>query len=79
LCRLNSFDALSLGLFTDTIYFDGFSFNGDDPAGRALGRFALQLRAHVVQQGGTVPEPGTILMTLLALAAMRLAQRRRLH
>jgi hypothetical protein len=73
-----NFGPLALGQVSDTIFFDGLSFNADDLAGRALGRYALQLRANVVQ-GGTVPEPGTLAMLLLALAAMRLAQGRRMR
>ena len=73
------FDPQTLGLFTDTLFFDGLSFNADDLAGRSLARLTLQLRANVIQQGGSVPEPGTLAMILLALMTAMVAKRRRMH
>jgi hypothetical protein len=71
-----TYDPLSLGAFSDTIYFDGFSFNSSDPNGAALSRFTLNLYANVVQQGGSAPEPGTIAMILLAAGLAYGARRR---
>lgn len=71
------FDPITLGLYSDTIVFNGFSFNTSDPAGRALAAYTLLIRANVIESGGTVPEPGSLAMVLLALAAALAAQRRR--
>jgi hypothetical protein len=71
-----SFDPLSLGAYTDTIYFDGLSFNSSDTNGQALSRLALALRANVIEQGGgTVPEPGTLALILLSLTGAALGGR----
>jgi hypothetical protein len=68
-----SFIASQLGWFEDVIAFNGFSFNASDPDGIAQLR-RLIIRAQVVDAtgGGTVPEPGTLaLLVLAALAAAR--------
>ena len=67
-----------LGLFTDTIVFNGVGTNASDTVGLAQTRM-LTIRANVVAApppGGTVPEPST-LAPLLAAAAAGWAARRR--
>ena len=69
--------ATSLGLFSDTVVFNGRGTNSSDPVGLAQAR-QLLIRANVVQAGGggNVPEPGTLAL-LLAAAAAALVTRRR--
>ena len=64
-----------LGLFEDTIAFNGFSYNDSDPAGLAQSR-NLQIRVNVID-GNAVPAPGTVLLVLLGLLAMRQSPRRK--
>ena len=71
-----SYQALMLGLFTDTIAFDGFSTNASDPAGIAQHR-TLVINANVINASNTVPEPGTLALLLVAAAGAVLARRRR--
>ena len=71
-----SYLASVLGLFTDTIDFDGFSTNASDPTGIAQSR-QLIIKANVINQGNQVPEPGTLALLLLAAAGAVLARRRR--
>ena len=67
----------ALGLFTDTIIFNGFGTNASDPLGLAQTR-QLTIRANVINRvpPGTVPEPGTLALLLGAAAAAGLARRR---
>jgi hypothetical protein len=69
-------NAASLGQFQDTIAFDGFGYNASDPAGLAQSR-NLVIRANVVDGNNQVPEPRTMALVLVALAAMGLVRRRR--
>jgi hypothetical protein len=71
-----SFDARSLGSFEDVITLSGFSFNASDPDGIRLGR-TLTIRATVIDQDGTVPEPGTLSLMLLVGLFAAVAQRHR--
>jgi hypothetical protein len=67
----------SLGLFTDTIVFNGLGTNASDTTGLAQTR-TLTIRANVISgttPPGNVPEPGTLAL-LLAAAAAGLAARR---
>lgn len=66
-----------LGLFTDTIVFNGVGTNASDPLGLAQTR-QLIIRANVVQGGGggNVPEPGTLALLLGAAAAAAASRRR---
>ena len=67
----------ALGLFSDTIVFNGFGTNASDPLGLAQTR-QLTIRANVINgvPPGTVPEPGTLALLLGAAAAGLLARRR---
>ena len=67
----------ALGLFSDTIVFNGFGTNASDPLGLAQTR-QLTIRANVINSvpPGTVPEPGTLALLLGAAAAAGLARRR---
>ncbi|MEF8720319.1 MAG: choice-of-anchor D domain-containing protein [Candidatus Accumulibacter necessarius] len=69
--------AAAVGDFSDTIVFNGVGTNASDPQGLAQSR-KLFIRANVIQDGGggTVPEPGTFLLLLMALAGMLLQGRR---
>jgi hypothetical protein len=69
--------ANSLGAFAQSIFFNGFSVNASDPNG--IGRnIELVLRGNVVGGGGgTVPEPGSLSLVLLAVAAAGWSVRRR--
>jgi len=67
----------ALGLFTDTVVFNGRGTNASDPTGLAQTR-NLTIRANVV---GTlppspVPEPGTLALLLAAAGVGLLARRR---
>jgi hypothetical protein len=70
-----SFDALTEGLFTGSFVFSGTSHNSFQ-SDLALADITVLLRANVIQQGGTVPEPGTITIVLLG-AGLAFAARRR--
>ena len=61
------FMATQLGQFEDTITFNGLSFNASDPNGLSLIR-SLQIVATVFDPNGngTVPEPGTLALLMLA-------------
>ena len=61
-----NFTAAGLGIVEDTIVFNGFGYNASDPNGLAQSRNLL-IRAKVIDQGGTVPEPGTLLLVMLGL------------
>jgi hypothetical protein len=63
------FTSSALGLFEDTIAFNGFSYNDSDPNGIAQSRNLL-VRVNVID-GNSVPAPGTVLLVLLGLLAMR--------
>ena len=68
---------VSAGLFEDLIAFNWTSFNGSGPDLDFTS--TLRIRANVVTPGGTVPEPATIALILMALAATMLVKRRRMH
>jgi hypothetical protein len=68
--------AAALGLYTDTIVFNGLGTNAADPTGLAQAR-QLLIRANVVQGGSNVPEPGTFALLAAAAAAGLVAGRRR--
>ncbi len=72
------FDADRLGSFQDTVVFNGFSYNDSDPTGLSQVR-SLTIRANVFDPngGGTVPEPGTL--ALLLMATLALLRSRRSH
>jgi hypothetical protein len=70
-----SYLATEVGLFRDTIDFSGFSTNASDPDGIAQKR-QLIILANVVDNSGTVPEPGTLLLLAMSLAGMLLQRRR---
>ncbi|MCB1687956.1 MAG: choice-of-anchor D domain-containing protein [Halioglobus sp.] len=63
------FTAIGLGLFEDTVAFNGFGYNDSDPNGLAQSRNLL-VRINVID-GNSVPAPGTVLLVLLGLLAMR--------
>ena len=67
----------ALGLFSDTIVFNGAGTNASDPLGLAQAR-QLVIRANVIQGGGggNVPEPGTLALLLSAAAAAVVSKRR---
>ena len=71
-----SYLASALGMFTDTIAFDGFSTNASDLTGIAQRR-QLIINANVINASNSVPEPGTLALLLLAAAGAALARRRR--
>ena len=69
--------ANSLGAFTQSIFFNGFSFNASDTSGISQ-NIQLVLRGNVIGGGGgTVPEPGSLSLVLLAVAAAGWSVRRR--
>ena len=72
-----SYLASALGLFTDSVDFDGFSTNTSDPAGIAQHR-QLIIKANVINRGNQVPEPGTRVLLLLAAASAYVVRRRRI-
>ena len=69
-----SYLALALGLFTDSVDFDGFSTNTSDPTGIAQHR-QLIIKANVINRGNQVPEPGTLVLLILALAGLGYSRR----
>ena len=71
-----SYLASALGMFTDTVGFDGFSTNASDPMGIGQHR-TLVINANVINVSNSVPEPGTLALLLLAAAGAVLARRRR--
>ena len=71
-----SYFASMVGMFTDTIAFDGFSTNASDLTGIAQRR-QLIINANVINASNSVPEPGTLALLLLAAAGAALARRRR--
>jgi hypothetical protein len=64
------FSSTGIGLFEDTIALNALSYNDSDPDGLAQSR-TLQIRANVIDGNTTVPTPGTMLLVLLGLLAMR--------
>ncbi len=60
--------AAAVGLYTDSIVFNGLGTNASDPRGLAQAR-TLLIKANVVQGGTQVPEPGTFALLLAAVAA----------
>jgi hypothetical protein len=60
-----TYNAIGSGLVEDSILFTGFSTNASDPTGIQQTR-TLLIRANVFEGGGTVPEPGTLALLLLA-------------
>jgi hypothetical protein len=61
-----AFGATKLGMFEDTIVFNGFGYNASDPTGLAQSR-SLLIRANVVDGSSAVPEPGTVGLAGLAM------------
>ncbi|MDP1646883.1 MAG: choice-of-anchor D domain-containing protein, partial [Rubrivivax sp.] len=72
------FFAAALGLSEDVITFNGFGTNASDTTGLAQSR-QLVIRANVVNPGGggTVPEPGTLALLVMAASAAFVTRRRR--
>ena len=70
-----SFLASGLGMFTDTVGFDGFSTNASGPA--LAQHRTLIINANVINASNSVPEPGTLALLLMAAAGAALARRRR--
>ena len=70
--------ASSVGAFTQSIFFNGFSVNASDLGGISQ-NIRLVLRGNVLGSGGggTVPEPGSLSLVLLAVAAAGWSVRRR--
>jgi hypothetical protein len=71
------FSATQLGSFQDEVHFRGFSYNASDPDGLTQDR-RLLIRASVFDPnggGGSVPEPGTLALLVLAALAGRRATR----
>jgi hypothetical protein len=60
--------AAAVGLYTDSIVFNGLGTNASDPQGLAQAR-TLLIKANVVQGGTQVPEPGTFALLMAAIAA----------
>ena len=73
-----SFTASALGLISDTVVFNGRGTNASDPSGRAQTR-TLIIRGNVINVGGTVPEPGTLALLLVAALGAAVARRRQAH
>lgn len=65
--------APAVGLFQDTVEFNGFSANASAPYGIAQNR-RLIILANVYDNNGTVPEPGALL--LMAMAGLVLQHHR---
>ena len=71
------FFAGSLGAVSDEVIFNGRGTNASDPNGLAQVR-RLIIRANVItDNGGTVPEPGSLMLVLAAAVAALIARRRR--
>ena len=73
-----SWAANALGSVQDTIVFNGRGTNASDPTGLAQTR-RLTIHANVINAGGTVPEPGTLALILLAALGAFVARRRQAH
>ncbi len=70
-----NFNALTLGLYTDAIEFNGLGTNASDLTGLEQSR-RLLIRANVTDVG-TVPEPGTLTLALAAVVVGTVVRRRR--
>jgi hypothetical protein len=70
-----TFDAL--GLFEDVVTLNWRSVNGVGPD--LAFASTLRIRANVIDGGGSVPEPGTWALLVLALALLALVRRRPMH
>ena len=74
-----SYLAAQLGLYEDTVVFNGRGTNASDAVGRPQTR-NLIIRANVIDpDGNPVPEPGMLALLLAAAVAGVIARRRRLH
>ncbi|MEO5734588.1 MAG: choice-of-anchor D domain-containing protein, partial [Rubrivivax sp.] len=68
--------AAAVGMFSDTVVFNGVGTNASDPVGLAQTR-QLTIRANVVSGGpGAVPEPGSLSLLLAAALAGLLTRRK---
>ncbi len=70
-----NFNALTLGGFSDDIRLATLGHNFSGYSG-LLDDITLRIRANVVQDGGTVPEPGTLALLGIALAGLMVSRRR---
>jgi hypothetical protein len=68
-------DALGLGLFTDTVLMDVLAHNASGYENRF--QVALNLRGQINARNGQVPEPESLLLVAIGMAALLVARRRR--
>ena len=66
---LLTFNTGKVGSYVDTILLSGFGHNASGYRDR-VADVMLTVRGSVIQDGGTVPEPGTLWLATLALLAM---------
>jgi hypothetical protein len=66
---LLTFNTSKVGNYVDTILLSGFGHNASGYRDR-VADVTLTVRGSVIQDGGSVPEPGTLWLATLALLAM---------
>ncbi|MBK9571448.1 MAG: choice-of-anchor D domain-containing protein [Rhodoferax sp.] len=71
------FDSTALGSFQDAVSLSWFGNNASGYQDQSR-LYTLLVRGNVVQQGNTVPEPGTLALLLIAAVGAALARRRRI-
>jgi hypothetical protein len=71
------FDSTTLGSFQDEVSLSWFGSNASGYQDQSK-LYSLLVRGNVVQQGNTVPEPGTLALLLIAALGAAVARRRRI-